>query len=98
MTLGEMAGTSSLTLTIPQTGHTHALKASANQASRTTPAGNVLAAKRRGGKDIYGPTPDRALDPASIGMAGGGQPHNNLQPYLGLNFVIALVGVFPSRN
>lgn len=98
MTLGEMAGTETITLNLTQAGHAHALKASANQASATTPAGNVLASKRRGGKDIYNPASPVPLHPLSVGQAGGSQPHDNTQPYLGLNFVIALQGIFPSRN
>jgi microcystin-dependent protein len=42
--------------------------------------------------------PGGTLDPHSIGFTGGGQGHNNIMPYLTLNFCIALVGVFPSRN
>jgi microcystin-dependent protein len=42
--------------------------------------------------------PDSAMDPSTCMPAGGGQPHNNLPPCLVLNFVIALTGIFPSRN
>jgi microcystin-dependent protein len=98
VTLGEMSGTPDVTLNSTQAGHAHALKGTANQASATSPSGNVPAAKRRGGKDIYHPTPGVTLHPSSIAIAGGSQPHENMQPYLGLNFVIALEGIFPSRN
>ena len=48
---------------------------------------------------IYDPAFDTMLHPSSIsGAAGAGQPHDNMQPYLGVYFVIALAGVFPSRN
>jgi microcystin-dependent protein len=50
---------------------------------------------------LYGTTsgaPNSTLDPHSIGFTGGGQAHNNIMPYLALNFCIALVGIFPSRN
>ena len=97
--LGEMGGSSGHTLTPAQAGHTHALKATANQASATSPGGNVLAAKRRGGTDIYHSAANITLDASSVsGVPGSGQPHENMQPYLGINFVIALQGVFPSRN
>lgn len=43
-------------------------------------------------------TPDTALNPTSVGIAGGSQPHNNMQPYLGVNYIICLEGIFPSRN
>ena len=44
----------------------------------------------------YNPTANLAMDPT--GIAGGSQPHNNMQPYLTVTFVIALEGIFPSRN
>jgi microcystin-dependent protein len=49
---------------------------------------------------LYAPLQSNAvkLPPATIASAGGGQPHNNLQPYLVLSFVIALQGIFPSQN
>jgi microcystin-dependent protein len=98
-TLGEMGGAQTHTLTAAQIGHGHVLKASNNQASTTSPAGNVLAAKRRGGTNIYRAGADVALDASTVSAsAGAGGPHNNLQPYLGIYFAIALEGVFPSRN
>ena len=97
--LGQLGGTDAHTLTSAETAHTHVLKASVNQASTAAPAGNVLAAKRRGGKDIFHPAAATALDPTSVSaVAGGNQPHDNHQPFLALNFVIALQGVFPSFN
>lgn len=98
-TLGETGGSSTHTLSGPQAGHSHVLKGSANQASTASPAGNVLAAKRRGGTNTYRTGSDTSLDLTTVsGIAGGGQPHDNMQPYLGLYFTIALVGIFPSRN
>jgi microcystin-dependent protein len=97
--LGEVGGTAGHTLTPAETAHTHTMKATINQASSNDPAGNVLAAKKRGGKDIYHSTQTGALHPSSLTLQGGaGQPHDNQQPYLGVNFVIAIVGIFPSRN
>jgi microcystin-dependent protein len=97
--LGQVGGEATHTLIAAEAGHTHVLKASANQGSTTAPAGNVLASKRRGGKDIYHPAANVTLEASSVsGVSGGGGPHNNMQPYLGINFVIALAGIFPSRN
>src|SRR5262245_4160893 len=63
-TLGELGGAASHTLTQPEAAHSHSLKASANQASNAAAAGKVLAAKRRGGRDIYHSSPDVSLDPS----------------------------------
>ena len=52
------------------------------------------------GEKMYASTQGTAapMNPAAIGTAGGNQPHNNLPPYLSLNFIIALQGIFPARN
>jgi microcystin-dependent protein len=93
--LGEKAGEENHMLTLnemPQ--HIH-LKASVSQASLKSPAGNVLAAKPRFGVSIYA---NPAGNIQSSGPVGSSQPHSNMQPYLTLNFIIALTGIFPSRN
>ena len=94
--LGEAAGSSAVTITqqtMPQ--HLHFVQAS--NAAGTTPAaaGGFFA----GALDVYH-TPDNlvALRPDSVSNVGGSQPHNNMMPYLVLNFCIALQGIFPSRN
>ena len=97
--LGEVGGTPSHTLVAAEIGHAHAIRASVNQASSASPADKVLAAKRRGGKDIFHTAANVTLSPLSMsGGPGSTQPHENRQPFLGITFVIALVGVFPSRN
>ena len=68
----------------------------AADASVSTPTGNVWAASTN--NPFSSSAPDTALNPASVSAAGGSQPHANLQPYLVVNFVIALQGIFPSRN
>ena len=62
----------------------------------TSPNGTVWAPLRR--QPAVLPSPNTTMSPAAIGNAGGSQPHNNEAPYLVLNFIIALVGIFPSRN
>lgn len=47
---------------------------------------------------LYRNTANTQMSPAAIGSAGGGQAHDNVQPFLCLNFIIALQGIFPSRN
>jgi microcystin-dependent protein len=97
---GEVGGEEAHTLAIGELpAHTHAMYASTDFANASLPAGALPAAKPRGGRDIYGPAAAlTTLDPAAVGMAGGSQAHENRQPYLTLNFVIALQGIFPSRN
>ncbi len=93
--LGQKGGTEDVTLAASQLpGHSHPLNAVAAEATSFKPAGNLLAAEV-----IYGPGPsDTMLAADAIGDTGGDQPHNNMQPYLVINWCIALTGVFPSRN
>lgn len=93
--LGEKTGTESNTLTSTQLpAHTHSLNGSSNTASSTTPSNRVLASAT-----IYSDSaPNVSMNSASIGQTGGSQPVNNMQPYLGLSCIIALQGIFPSRN
>jgi microcystin-dependent protein len=98
--VGSRAGVENVTLATSQiAAHDHGVRASAEAAGATDPTGNVLAKKPRFGANIYAPPASLVpLSPASVANTGGGQPHNNQQPYLVLTFVIAIVGVFPSRN
>ena len=99
--LGEQAGEEAVTILQTQMpGHQHALMGTADPATSTAPGNNVLAAKAATrGVSAYAPSGGtlQALYPC-LAPAGGSQPHSNLQPYLTVNFVIALVGIFPSRN
>jgi microcystin-dependent protein len=86
--------------------HAHSLFAAATTATANAPAGMIEAEGQTGGRGgnvnlaLYsGSGSATALAPAALtAAAGGGQPHNNLQPYLALNFCIALQGIFPSRS
>jgi microcystin-dependent protein len=91
---GQVGGAESVTLNINQAGHGHGVNATAT-ATTNTAAGNFPAAS---GSNIYGTSPDTTMNAAIVGPAGGSQPHSNVQPYLVVNFVIALTGIFPSRN
>ncbi len=96
--IGEVGGTESITLTAAQIpSHTHAIGASAANGSADSPAGRVLA-RATGAIPQYGATPNVDLAATAVGSTGGGQPHNNLQPYLTLNYIIALQGIYPSRS
>jgi microcystin-dependent protein len=75
--------------------HTHAAQGVAATASSASATGNTWAAAI---KNPYGAASNTTLAPAAVTSTGGSQPHNNMPPYLVLNFVIALTGIFPSRN
>ncbi len=93
--LGERGGESSHTLSVgemPQ--HTHAPTGNSNVADAASPANNVWANLAGG----YSPAGNEAMNTASIANAGGNQPHDDMSPYLVLNFCIALQGIFPSQT
>jgi microcystin-dependent protein len=97
--LGEKAGENAHTLTQSEmAAHTHFPQGNGNASSGTlgTPLNNFWA---DGGKSLYSTGgPNTAMLPTAVSNVGGSQPHENTSPYLVLNFIIALVGVFPSRN
>ena len=98
-TLGERGGEPSHTLTItemPQ--HVHPVNATTAGATTATPSNAVMLATSNGASAYQTPQNLVAMDPTASSMVGGGQPHENQQPYLVLAFCIALVGIFPSRN
>jgi microcystin-dependent protein len=95
---GQAGGTETVTLGPAQMpAHTHAVSASSSPAASERPAGRVLA---RSPDHSYIPEPDTdtVMNAKMIGEAGNSQPHDNIQPYLVLNFCIALQGVFPARE
>ena len=95
-TLGEAAGSTSVTLTqqtMPQ--HVHFEQGSTANGSSPLPTANVLAAANNLYTGVAGLT---TLLPASLTNVGGSQPHNNMMPYLTLSWCIALQGIFPSQN
>jgi microcystin-dependent protein len=97
--LGETGGSDTVTLLeseIPS--HSHALMASATTATQSLPTGNSFA---RGASMVPYLAPGGAqvnMSGSAVAPAGGGQPHNNLMPYLTLYFNIALQGVYPPRT
>jgi len=102
-TQGQVGGQETHTLTSSELpAHSHVASGTANQATTNVPSGNVLAEKPRRGINVYAGAPTggtiQPLATAALTTVGGGQPHDNLQPSLVLNFVIALVGIFPSRS
>ena len=103
--LGEQTGSESTTLTVGQMpAHSHLVGANAANATVASPSGADLAqgVDTRGiaGKSYSTPpmTAPVTLDPATVQPSGGSQPVSNIQPVLGLNYIIALEGIFPSRS
>lgn len=79
--------------------HTHGGKAGDALANSSSPVNAMVGRKGRLGHDLHGaPDNPTALHSTAGGAAGGSQPHSNMQPYLTLNFCIALQGLFPSQN
>lgn len=105
-TIGELGGVESVTLTTTQIpAHNHIINVSNAEGTSNTASNNYLATGttviERGTKvpaNIYGTAAGGTLNLATVGMLGGNQAHPNIQPYLALNYCIALVGIFPSRN
>ncbi|SFU20889.1 Microcystin-dependent protein [Algoriphagus locisalis] len=105
--LGDMAGQENVTLNqteIPQ--HTHSLQASSgvgsvNTATNNFPAGGQIQIDRSSPvypTNCYATSGGTAMNPQAIGVAGGSQPHSNMQPYLAMNYIICLQGIFPPRD
>ena len=96
--LAQQGGVESVTLTVNQMpGHAHSAVCSSAGATSPRPAGGVWAMG-----DVFAFTPganvNGAMNPGAVGAAGGSQPHDNMVPFLAINFIISLFGVFPSQT
>lgn len=101
--IGQSSGAEKITLTANQMpAHNHLVNADGQQGTVDNPEGVVPAA----GVDpattnpvfLYGTAMNKTMSPQMISQAGGNQPHDNVQPFLCVNFIIALEGEFPPRN
>jgi len=93
--LGEGGGNETATLTAAQMPqHTHTMQGSEERGDNNNPVGHYLGA----GTDMFLSTGNTTMAPTSPANTGGSQPHNNTQPFLAINFIIALVGLYPSRS
>lgn len=94
--LAETGGVEEVTLTVSQIpSHSHPFLASGNNATTTNAAGNVAATTPDYTPYIQAPA-NTALNAQSVTSVGGSQPHSNFQPYLCVDFIISLFGIFPS--
>jgi len=94
--LGQKAGEDAHTLIVAEMpAHPHGATGSSNTADQTSPTNNYWAVS--GTYSAFSPNTNESMAPQAVGRSGG-QPHPNLSPYLTLNIIIALVGIFPSRN
>jgi microcystin-dependent protein len=101
-TLGESSGSESVTLVSTQIpAHTHSLSASSTQGDQPSPDGNVPAVTVDTNGQLlngYSAVENVRMANTSVGLYGGSQPHENMQPYQCVSFIIALEGIYPSRS
>jgi microcystin-dependent protein len=101
-TLGEQGGSENVTLISSQMpAHNHSVGAHNAPGDTFSPEGAVSASAVDASNqplNIYSTTVTTTMGPQTVGVAGGSQPHNNMSPYLCLNFIIAIEGIFPSRS
>lgn len=96
--LGKAGGATNVSLTAEQMpNHTHVPQCQ-GAASQDDPTNAIWAATGRSSPSVYTDTSNVAMNTQAILPAGGGQPHYNMQPYLGVNFIIATAGIFPPHS
>jgi microcystin-dependent protein len=99
--LGEIGGSETAAVDVSQIPmHTHTVRAASFPGDVQAPTSATALSRAHGG-NAYQSNPSQnpvTMAPEALTPAGGSQPHNNMQPYLTLNFCIALQGVFPARN
>jgi microcystin-dependent protein len=102
-TIGQRGGAESVTLGTAQLPpHTHALAAHGGAGSSPSASGTFIATPSDpatgAALNAFSPTSDAAMNAQAIAASGGGQAHENMQPYLCVNFVIATTGIYPTRD
>jgi microcystin-dependent protein len=99
--IGQAAGAESVTLTTSQIpSHSHVPQC-ATAGSVVSPSGAVLATatSAQAGVQVFSDqAPDTSLAPGTVAASGGSQPHDNMHPFLVVNFIISLFGIFPSQS
>jgi len=96
-TLAETGGVETVTLTVSQIpAHSHAPLCSSNAGNQSGPGNGVWAVSN---SNLYSDVaPNIAMSPAALGPTGGSQPHDNFMPYLCVDFIISMFGIFPSQT
>lgn len=96
--MGERSGQENVTLTVAQMpSHTHTAHADAGTGVSDQPNGRYLA-RNAASIPMFGNTPGASLGAAALDNTGGSQPHSNMQPFLAINFIICIAGIYPSQN
>ncbi len=95
--LAETGGVETVTLTANQIpAHSHVPQANSGTGTQSSPGGNVWAGSTN--LPYSASAPSASMDPAAVGSSGGSQPHDNMVPFLAVNFIISLFGIFPSQS
>jgi microcystin-dependent protein len=96
--LGQSGGAETVTLTTNQIpAHSHVPQCNSGAGTQASPTGNVWASSSLGQFDDTA-TVDGNMAPQALGSAGGSQPHDNMLPFLVVNFILSLFGIFPSQS
>ena len=96
--IGSLGGAEQVTLTVGQLpSHSHVAQG-ATAGTSNSPNGNFWAGTSALGQFVEGTAADETMAPGVMGHTGGGQPHDNMVPFLGLNFILSLFGIFPSQG
>ena len=98
--LGESGGSPTVTLIESELpAHAHSVGATPGGGNQVSPTGRAWSSlPGRTPPQLFAASPNTTMSPQAFAVAGGSQPHNNMSPYLVLNFIIALQGVFPPRG
>jgi microcystin-dependent protein len=97
--IGERSGTETVTLTVNQLpAHAHPAICSSGGGDSETPVHNFWATDPMGNTAAYTTAFDSQINQSAIGTTGGSQPHDNMKPFLVINFIISLFGIFPTQT
>jgi microcystin-dependent protein len=95
--IGQIAGTETVTLTGNQIPiHAHAVAVVSADGSQPSPSGGYFAASSL--KQYTSNAANATMNPATVGLAGGSQPHDNMPPFQAVSFIISLFGIYPSQG